>query len=427
MSYTGILVRWLWLILLLTAATVAVVYYRASTAPPVYQASVTLQVIAQEPEEVALFTPIRGTGTQEQIRAVRDEFVSILDSETIARRTVAALNLGVSAQQLLDDIALRWEDEFITVLAQAVGPQAAEALATTHVDTALAYYRQVRSLPVEITEQFIAEQLVAAQEELAAAEDTFLKFKLQYNVGSLHREIGAVQDVIRLLGQQRDERRVEMERYSVLAAEMQRESAEFMRRAEDAEEDAAEARSAAQALIDAAASEAADADEAPTEPPEGLDDAQTEAEKAAETAEYYRSVARTFETSAVNHGATAEAARTAAAQFGQIIADREAELATLIGLSAEYDTLESNLSQQRERVSFLASKANEAETKKSQVLATGYLQIIEPAHTPGNPMPSNTWQLMALGAAVSLILGTILAFLLEILTARRSRSRRRPS
>ena len=140
-------------------------------------------------------------------------------------------------------------------------------------------------------------------------------------------------------------------------------------------------------------------------------------------ADHYLGVAHTFETSAINYAAATEAARTAEAEYGQIIASREAGLVTLIGLGAEYDTLENSLQQARERVSFLAGKANEAEIKKSQALAAGYLQIIEPAHTPGSPMPSNTWQLMALGAVVSLIVGTILAFLLEILTGRRRRAR----
>jgi uncharacterized protein involved in exopolysaccharide biosynthesis len=126
-NYGAIIRRWFWLILLLVVVTIAVIYYLSFTAPPVYQASVTLQVIAQEPEEVALFTPLRGTGTEEQIRAVRGQFVSILESTTIAWRTIGELDLNISARQLLEDITVRQEDEFVTVMAQAVGPRAAEA------------------------------------------------------------------------------------------------------------------------------------------------------------------------------------------------------------------------------------------------------------------------------------------------------------
>ncbi len=429
-SYGAILRRWFWLILLLVVVTVAVIYYRSFTAPPEYQASVTLQVIAQEPEEVALFTPIRGTGTEEQIRAVRGQFVSILESTTIAWRTVGELDLNISARQLLEDITVRQEDEFVTVMAQAVGPQAAEALVSTHVNQALEYYRQVRSRPVEIAEQFIAEQLQDSKEELAEAEKDFLEFKLKHKIGSLHTEISALQDVIRALSQKRDEARVEIERSLALAAEMENGAAEALKLSEEAK---AEAQQAAEVLKRAEEAEAAAEAEAEakteaemespeaTETPENVEEAEARAEEAEATADHYLGVAHTFETSAINYAAATEAARTAEAEYGQIIANREAGLVTLIGLGAEYDTLENNLQQGQERVSFLAGKANEAEIKKSQALAAGYLQIIEPAHTPGSPMPSNTWQLMALGAVVSLIVGMILAFLLEILTGRRRR------
>ena len=431
-GYGAIFRRWLWLILLLAAVTVAVVFYRGSSAPPVYQASVTLQVIAQEPEEVALFTPLRGTGTDEQIRAVRDEFAAIVQSTNIARQATAKLDLNMSAQDLLEDITVRQEDDFVTVMARAVGPQAAEALATTLVDSALAYYRQVRALPVEITEQFISEQLAAGREEMATAQDAFLKFKLQYNLDSLARETGALQDTIRSLSQKRDETRVELERSLALAAEMVREAVDAARLAADAEVEVQAAREDLKAAQEAAAQAEEEegseqASEQPSESSAEIDRLAAKLEQALDTADHYRGVARTFDTAAINHSAAAEAARTASAEYGQIIGDREAELAALIGLSAEYDTLENDLVQAQEQVNFLASKASEAQTKKSQALSAGYLQIIEPAHTPGSPQPSNTWQLMALGAVVSLIVGTILAFLLEILTARLRKPRQRVS
>ena len=426
-SYGAILRRWLWLILLLAVVTVAVITYRSSTAPPVYQAMVELQVIAQEPEEVSLFTPLRGTGTEEEMRAVRGEFINILNSPSIARQTIAELNLGISARQLLDRLTVQYEDEFITVVMQAVGPQAAEALATAHVNNALEYYRQARSLPVEITEQFIADRLRESQKEFAVAEDAFLKFKLEYNVGSLHREIEAVQDVIRVLSQRRDEARVEMERYLALAEEMEREEAEALQRVEEAE---ARAVAAEETLRQAEEAEATEATEGTEEAKETEGETQEALKRAGEaelraataTADHYRTAARAFEADAISHAATAAGHRTAQTQYEQIIARRTAELATLIGLSAEYDTLQNNLDQAQGRVSFLASKANEAEIKRSQALSAGYLQVIKPAQAPGSPLPANTWQLVGLGAVVSLIVGTFLAFLLEILSNRRHRA-----
>lgn len=436
-SYWSIVRRWLWLIALLVVTTLAVVYFRATTAPPSYQASITLQVIALEPEEVALYTQLRGLATDEQIRAVRDEFVTILESPTIAWRTVGELELDLGASELLDDIAVRAEDEFVTVQARAASPEAAEALVTTHVEKGLQFYREVRARPAETTALFIAEQLQESKENLADAEQQFLEFKLKHRTSALSREISGLQDSISALSLQRDEARVETERSLAVASEREADAAEAAGLAEAAEEDIQPARDALRqaelALVEITVEPAAQettAEDADTEPVSET----TEAQKAVEIARdqltraeamsaHYRQLQRTLETEVQNHSAVAQGARTAEAEYGEIIVDREAQLAGLIGLSAEYDTLESNLQEARDRVNFLASKLYEAEVKKSQALGAGYLQIIEPAHTPGSPLASNTWQLLALGAVVSAIVGMILAFVFEALTNRRRRLR----
>ena len=172
---------------------------------------------------------------------------------------------------------------------------------------------------------------------------------------------------------------------------------EALKRAEETE-----AQEAVEALESAEEAEAQEAAEALKRAREA------EVQEATATADRYRSDAHTYEVAAINYEVTAEGYRTAQTQYEQIIARRMAELATLIGLSAEYDALQNDLEQAQGRVSFLASKANEAEIKKSQA--------------PGSPVPSNSWQLMALGAVVSLIVGTILALLLEIVTGRRRKA-----
>lgn len=427
-GYGAILRRWLWLILLLAAVTVAVIYVRTSSAPPVYQASVTLQVIALEPEEVTLYSPLRGTVADEQIRAVRDEFVTILENPTIAWRTVGALDLDIDADELYDYINVRPEAEFIYVQAKAIGPQAAEDLATTFVSQGLEYYARVRSLPAEVSAQFIAEQLQDSQQRLAEAEQRLLDFKLKHRVDSLHPEISTLYGIVRAVEQDRDGARVERERALALSQQMQVNAAAALAQAEQATADAEEQRVALDALRKSQA-QLAELEEAGQEPePEAvegedilaqIEETQAKLEAAEASAKYYQDLARSLEASAASQAALAQAAGKAEAEYGQIIADREAELASLIGLGAEYDTLEDSLEEARSRVSFLAEKSYEAEVKKSQAAGAGYLQVIEPAHTPGSPMSSRLWQKMAIGAVASLIVGTILAFLLEIATGRR--------
>jgi uncharacterized protein involved in exopolysaccharide biosynthesis len=431
-GYWAILRRWLWLIVLLTVVTVGVVYVRASTAPPVFQASVTLQVIALEPEEVALYTQMRGLAGDEQIRAVRDEFVTILEGSTVAWRTVGALNLGIDANKLSDYASVRAEDEFIYIQARAIGPQAAEELASTYVNQGLEFYAKVRSLPAEVSAQFISEQLRDSQQQLAEVEQRLLDFKLKHRVDSLHPEISALHNIMRTLEQDRDEARVERERALAVWREMRASAAAALA---DAEQATAEAQDYRVTLRELQKTEAEQAElaEAGQEPePEAvkgedilvlIEETQEKADASDAAAQYYLGLARSLEASAASQAAMATAAGTAETEYGQIIADREAELATLIGLGAEYDALGDSLAEARSRVSFLAEKSYEAEVKKSQARSVEYLQIIEPAHAPGSPMPSNIWQKLAIGAVASLIVGTILAFLLEIAAGRRRQAK----
>ena len=54
--YLNIIRKRLWLIILLLIVTVSGIVFISTTADPVYRASVRLQVVASEPQEVALFS-----------------------------------------------------------------------------------------------------------------------------------------------------------------------------------------------------------------------------------------------------------------------------------------------------------------------------------------------------------------------------------
>ena len=65
-----------------------------------------------------------------------------------------------------------------------------------------------------------------------------------------------------------------------------------------------------------------------------------------------------------------------------MLARRESELATLLGLGAEHDALVVALGRAQGDYDFLRAKMREAELKEAQSLELGYLQVVEPARTP---------------------------------------------
>ncbi len=400
LGYWAVLRKRLWIVALLFITTMSVIGYSALTAKPVYRASVRLQVLPVEPEEVTLFTQVRNVTLSDQIIATQEDFISAVTSDLVALRTIAQLDLNISASDLLDRITATRDGEFIIVSVEGDSPQRAEEIATALVENALKYYREVRARPAVASGQFIQQQLDRAKQELAAAEDALLKFKLQNNVGSLDREILAYQDTIRSLRSKRDNALIAARQAEALKAEYEtlaRNMKEW-------------ANAAARKVTAARAAEDEDA-----------------LQRAKEEEAYYRQKARDYESMAAAQAVEAASQRTAASEYEQLAARRDADLAALLGLTAEWDSLQMAVDQARSNYEFLRAKANEATLKQDQALSLGYLQVIEPARPPQRPAPSRFGRIALVGAVLSLLAGGVLAFLLEFLESLRPQAGRRAS
>lgn len=387
LGYWRVIRKRLWLILLLFISTMTVIVVTNLTAPPTYRATVKLQIIGSEPEQVSLFGTVRATTTSEEIAAVQSEFTSVLRNSLVAWRTIAELNLSMSAMELLDRIDVVQDGEAMYVTAEGTTPQEAEAIVTTHVDKALLYYRENRALPARVTREFLGQELEKAGERLLQAKDALLKFKLENNLDSLERELAAYQDMIRSLEAQRDAEAVEEERARSLAQTYQQ-----------------EAQKARTELEKIAGSEAT------------------------ATQAYYTERQRRYQDMAADQTALAEGHRIAKEEYDNLILQKEAELLALIGLTERYDHLNREVALAESDYNFLLSKENEARLKETTALGVGYIQITEPARTPDAPAQSNLPRLAAVGGVASLMAGIILAFILEFIeglarTARASEGR----
>ncbi len=385
-GYLRILRRRWWLLVLLPTVAAAVILSLVGTAAPEYLAYERLQVQIVDPQEVPLFTQTRVTTLNEQIQAVHDDFYDVLRLPSVAWRTIADLNLSLSAEELIRRLDSQDRNNFITVSVRMPSPELAQQVVSKHVENAITTYRNIRSRPAETSLGFIEAQLAQQARVLAAAEKALQDFQLANEVGDLDREILAYQDLKRTLRNDRDRSLTEAARNDRLAAQYEALARET------------EARIAA---LEATATPTVEATPTATAP------------DIARELETLRELARRQRLTAADYRAAAEGHRAAAAEFDRQLAERQQELIYLLSLQERYKTLVDEVNRAAATYSFLADKANEARLKLNQGANIGFLQVVEPATLPRSPLPNRTPQLLLVGVLGSLLLAVILAFALE--------------
>lgn len=377
--YVQIILKRLWLIALLVVVTVAGIYYVESTRPPKYQASVRLQILTVEPEDVTLFTPLRQPGSQQQIERTGVEFINVLRNREVAWEAAREINKELGTSITADDIlSVMWpwlEGEFLYVTyVSADTATLAKRMADVHIQKALDYYRTERTRSVTAARLFIEKQVQRQAEALSHARDNLAKFQLKYNLADIDREATAVQDQIRSLKLERDRAQIAADE-AAASARVYREKARALREQADRTR-------------------------------------QDDPERAAEL----DAQADTLEARAIAQEAALESQRAAISRYERLITAYQNRLAELIGLEGEYKSLVNAVKEAEDRYAFLAGKLNEAKIKEDQALNSGYIQVIEAAREPVQPAPRQTTRLIFYGAALATMLGVILAFVLEALS-----------
>ncbi len=399
-----------WLIVLLVAVTVGVILYLGLTTPPSYQARVRLRVLTVETDTVTLFAPSSYVPGREQIIATREEFFSFLRGRNIAWKTIADLGLNLDADALQQRLTFEEQDDFVTVLATADRPDLAEKIATTYVNHALQAYREYRLAPVSQSVQFVETQLAAERQKLAAAQDALLKFKLANAIELPSAEIEALQAELRRLRLDRDQAVIEeqqaqtaLELYQAAAAQAQAQTFALL------------APTPTPTPRVARPTPTPTAPDATPTPPRLGDSLSADARQ--QWARTFQDEALRYDSLIVGQRVQIQQARAAQARLDQMIAQREAELSSLIGLRNEADILTANVAYAADAVDFLVGKTSEARLKENQGLDSGFLQVIEPARIPTDPAPAQTARLALVGAIVALAAGVVLAYLLEFVSA----------
>ena len=398
-SYLKIITRRWWLFLLLPVVTVVAIWAIGSTAEPEYVAYERLQIIPSDAQLVTLFSRTPTLTTEQQIQSVHDDFYDVVRLPAVAWKTIADLNLNMSASELIDRIDTEHFSTFITVSARMPEPELARDVVTVHTQNAIEYLRKIRVNPAEVTKKFLDEQVTQQEQVLAQARLALQQFQLEHEVSDLPKEIAAAEDMKRVLTAERD-------RLLAQAAQAEALAAQYDKMAEANRAKAAELTSLLPRTL--ITDTAAITDTTGVELPDEVLTTQQQIEN-------LTALAAAQARQAQEQKALAAGKRAAAEDYNRILNERQQEIIFLLGLQEQYQALLNRLNQAQGTYDFLVDKANEANLKVVQGSTVGYLEVVSPARTPTAPAPKHLWQLMLVGILSSLLLALLLAFLIEIL------------
>lgn len=422
--------RWAWLIVSIVGLTVIALLVGLRLAEPEFEAQVKIQISTPQQENVALYDEYRSASVRDVITVARNNFVTILGSDEIRDRTLEELNIDPEQIDFELEIGTDSDSDFVVIKITAPKSTLAASIANTLVDQAVDYYGELRARPTIEEKNLYAEQLQAAEAAYHAASEAFTSYKAQNNVVLLSQEIAAAQRLLEQLQSERDQRILEIgvkdpvtqvneliqQRQSELdrllaleptylfLEEDYQEAREEYRKAllpnvREVVRTAAEEkyRTAERVFIDfKTQNQIASLPNEITLQNEMITQLQLELDQ--------RLLEDADDTDLIN-------------QVDTMILQYKKELDRLSTLQPTYNVLEQKTNEAKDKYQHILTKYTEAELKAAVVRAANFIQVVEPAVEPAEPI-DNTLKFMALGILGSLGFGVILAFLLDYLTVR---------
>ena len=201
-----VLRRWLWLIMAIVVVTESALWLGTRSAPPVYAATVSLQMSIPQREDVAAYDQSRSISPRDDITAAINNFMELVKSDEVYKRTADQLGLNKKDAPYTLDAKRVSDADFVNVTIEASTPNLAAEIANTHVNIAIAYYGELRSQSTKADEELFAQQLRSADEELQAAEKDLADFRTQNGIYSLESQISTQQRLLEQLQLEHDQR-----------------------------------------------------------------------------------------------------------------------------------------------------------------------------------------------------------------------------
>lgn len=325
-EYIRILLKRWWLFVIVCGTTLGALLVSFYAAPPQYEATVRFLVSTPPSADVTLYPSFSRPSESEQIAVRQAAFMELLESSTVAWRTVDALQVPIGGDELSARITVDqpMDSQFVWVSVLADEPQVAADLANTLVDMAKQHYGQLLAEPSASAREFISMQVQSAFQEFQAAKQALADFKRDHQVSDLPAEIASQRTIVWNLILERG--------------------------------DATVARQTAQVSA-----------------------------------------------------------------YDRLIAQHQAELQRLTALSDEYEGLQDDIRRAEANYGFLLDKETEAKLKENEVLRADFIQVVEPAHPPSKPVSPFNAKILAVAGVSSLIISTVVAFVLEYVESRRHR------
>ena len=171
-DYLAVLRKWLWLILLIFAGTMAFILVRAWQTPPAYRSTISVQIIPLEASEVPLYARLNNYSPFDNVDLVLTQFSAAVRSPIIAQHTISDTGVAMTASELVAKLSVEREEvgDRLAVSLTGASPQDAEALLSRHVDLALKQYSASRALQTSAVLAFLENQLALSEKELIAAQ-----------------------------------------------------------------------------------------------------------------------------------------------------------------------------------------------------------------------------------------------------------------
>ncbi len=173
-------------------------------APRVYQASARLQVIAPSPGAITLYGGFRSGGYRDELAYTQSNFVEILKSRVVARRTVEIVDTRFKGTELQEQTEVE-SGNFIQITVTADDPDEVTELTNTLATEALAYYGELLAQSSGTSGEFIRAQLELARQELDQAQQALMQFRIENKIGTLDGDINQQTGLIRSLRLSRDQ------------------------------------------------------------------------------------------------------------------------------------------------------------------------------------------------------------------------------
>jgi uncharacterized protein involved in exopolysaccharide biosynthesis len=368
-TFIRIIQRRIVLIISVVLVTVLVMIVRIRSTQPVYEAQIKLQLTAPEREDVMLYERYRAIDARDELTVMRNNFVELLQSREITKRTIKQLNLDDDTEYAVSVRPIR-DADFVYVVVGARTAELAEMIANTHVDMAIRYFGEIRAQPTTATKNFLAQELRVAKEKLQIAEEAFNEFKIRNNITTMDAEVSIYQGLIDKLQAERNQRMIQG------ATSWEIQSKEML-----------------------------------------IEQLNLERERAVAVADDV-GVGR-FDQAIARHREELQKLREATsptASIDSIITKRREELARLLVFRPTYERLENEALQASKEHELLLNKYTEASLKENTVKQASAIQLIEPAVAPSQPAPTKQTTMLALALVGSLSIGIMLAFALESLT-----------